>query len=505
MDGADASSVEMKPKRPPSRLVSFEQPSAQDAKQIAKNWLEADDDDGDPKQWEHNPSLRPPTATEETNSSGEDTDFPTPRTMLKRQPSIQQKLWGKQDEIRNSEWGIDTKGHCVIHPSSTFRRNWNVLAMVLILYTSFYIPIGLAFIRCSGPEDWHFWFNVLMDVFFITDLILNFYTGYFEDEALILDLKKIRRKYLCSIDFLVDFVSTIPVDYFAISASDCGASQSARAGKIFRTLKVFRIFRLLRLLRLGRLFRYAQLYTEQYGAAFVRILRLLFLIMMFTHWNACLVFLIAHEYGSEDESELTWVYYLDIEDARISTQYSWALFTSLSHMLCIGYGVTNPVVVPEVWVTTFSMTSGAVLLGCVVGSITTVMLSLDSSGQRFSSHMDEVEAFTSRRNVSPDLRERIRTYMKLRYRHTAAGMTEEELEGQQACRMFNEDQIVGELSVGIRRELQVNLTNDTLIKTPFFSDLKLPQKIAQYMVSDFVERECRIAVFRPTGCVPLHL
>ena len=44
-----------------------------------------------------------------------------------------------------------------------------------------------------------------------------------------------------------------------------------------------------------------------------------------------------------------------------------------------------------------------------------MLLSLDSSGQKYVSHMDEVEAFMSRREVPPELRHRIRSYMRFRY------------------------------------------------------------------------------------------
>ncbi|KAJ8274080.1 hypothetical protein COCON_G00087050 [Conger conger] len=57
-------------------------------------------------------------------------------------------------------------------------------------------------------------FNVVSDTFFLMDLVLNFRTGIvIEDNTeIMLDPKKIKTKYLKTW-FIVDFVSSIPVDY----------------------------------------------------------------------------------------------------------------------------------------------------------------------------------------------------------------------------------------------------------------------------------------------------
>jgi len=67
----------------------------------------------------------------------------------------------------------------------------------------------------------------------------------------------------------------------------------------------------------------------------------------------------------------------------------------LSHMLCIGYGVYPPSTTEEVWATIFSMSIGASLFACIVGSITAVLLSLDSTSANFQTYMNEANLFCS--------------------------------------------------------------------------------------------------------------
>ena len=74
------------------------------------------------------------------------------------------------------------------------------------------IPVGITFFKDETTAPWIV-FNVVSDTFFLMDLVLNFRTGIvIEDNTeIILDPEKIK-KYLRTW-FVVDFVSSIPVDY----------------------------------------------------------------------------------------------------------------------------------------------------------------------------------------------------------------------------------------------------------------------------------------------------
>ena len=109
--------------------------------------------------------------------------------------------------------------------------------------------------------------------------------------------------------------------------------------------------RLIRLFRLPRLFRYVRRFTEDFHVGYLRVLKLLFLLLLFSHWNACLLFLVA----TIEDKDKSWIALQQIEDHPVADQYSWALFMSISHMLCIGYGVYPPETVGEVWAIIVSM------------------------------------------------------------------------------------------------------------------------------------------------------
>jgi len=165
------------------------------------------------------------------------------------------------------------------------------------------------------------------------------------------------------------------------SASFLNKSDSSSITKASKLIRVLRIFRLLRLFRLPRLFRYSRRFTDKINSGYLRVLKLVFLLLLFAHWNACVLFLIA----SLNTSGQSWITQLEEEvgDLSVNEQYSWSLFMGLSHMLCIGYGVFPPSNTSEAWATILSMSIGASLFACIVGSITAVLLSLDSAGDNF--------------------------------------------------------------------------------------------------------------------------
>ena len=71
-------------------------------------------------------------------------------------------------------------------------------------------------------------------------------------------------------------------------------------------LRVLRVVKLLRLLRLARLFRLLERWREAIGLShnLQRLSKLMFLMLLFSHWDGCLLFLLAYLEGFPDNS---WV------------------------------------------------------------------------------------------------------------------------------------------------------------------------------------------------------
>jgi hypothetical protein len=97
-------------------------------------------------------------------------------------------------------WGI-------INPDGKFMSAWTVILLIALLYTATVMPYFVAFSE-NLPENW-FMVELVFDLVFIIDFFLNFNIAYWEKEELIVDRKKIFKKYLKSW-FFADISASFP-------------------------------------------------------------------------------------------------------------------------------------------------------------------------------------------------------------------------------------------------------------------------------------------------------
>ncbi|NXQ16783.1 HCN4 protein, partial [Peucedramus taeniatus] len=322
-------------------------------------------------------------------------------------------------------------------PLPPCRFYWDLIMLLLMVGNLIILPVGITFFKDENTPPWIV-FNVLSDTFFLADLVLNFRTGIVVEDntEIILDPHTIKMKYLKSW-FLVDFISSIPVDYIFLIVDletqvDSDVYKTARALRIVRFTK---ILSLLRLLRLSRLIRYIHQWEEIFhmtydlASAVVRIINLIGMMLLLCHWDGCLQFLVPM---LQDFPEDCWVSknHMVVSNDSWGKQYSHALFKAMSHMLCIGYGQQAPEGMTDVWLTMLSMIVGATCYAMFIGHATALIQSLDSSRRQYQEKYKQVEQYMSFHKLPGDTRQRIHEYYEHRYQG----------------KMFDEENILGELS-----------------------------------------------------------
>uniref|UniRef100_A0A8D2MZ40 Hyperpolarization activated cyclic nucleotide gated potassium channel 3 n=1 Tax=Zonotrichia albicollis TaxID=44394 RepID=A0A8D2MZ40_ZONAL len=336
---------------------------------------------------------------------------------------------------------------------------WDLIMLLLMVGNLIILPVGITFFKDENTPPWIV-FNVLSDTFFLADLVLNFRTGIVVEDntEIILDPHTIKMKYLKSW-FLVDFISSIPVDYIFLIVDletqvDSDVYKTARALRIVRFTK---ILSLLRLLRLSRLIRYIHQWEEIFhmtydlASAVVRIFNLIGMMLLLCHWDGCLQFLVPM---LQDFPEDCWVSKNHMVNDSWGKQYSHALFKAMSHMLCIGYGQQAPEGMTDVWLTMLSMIVGATCYAMFIGHATALIQSLDSSRRQYQEKYKQVEQYMSFHKLPGDTRQRIHEYYEHRYQG----------------KMFDEENILGELSEPLKEEI-INFNCRNLVANmPLFAN-----------------------------------
>lgn len=367
------------------------------------------------------------------------------------------------------------------HPDSRFRQRWNQVALAMILYSSFDIPMRIAFFPDIVIDEF-FWFGVAVDFFFFCDLHVNFRTGFWEDGVVVYDRKRIARNYARN-GLGTDLIAALPFDYIGLIREE-----SHSLLHVSNTVRVLRIFRAIRLLRVARLRRYTRRYTAGLNEGYVRIFKLLLTLVMFAHWDACTFFLTGMLQSEASES---WVNVLGIADASVTEQYAYSLFGAYSHILCIGYGINPPATVVEVILTLVSMLFGASLFASIIGAVTALLLNFDTPAAKYEALLSEVNQFMTMHGLPHELRGRIRTYLE--YKHSGHGMSHENRRDPTGSgprpldpALIDDGYILSQLSPRLRRDFKLHTAQGLIRSNPLLNGLLIRSSIAP-AIADVLE------------------
>ncbi|XP_048845439.1 potassium/sodium hyperpolarization-activated cyclic nucleotide-gated channel 1-like [Brienomyrus brachyistius] len=367
------------------------------------------------------------------------------------------RMFGSQKAVEKEQERVQSAGYWIIHPYSDFRFYWDLIMLIMMMGNLIIIPVGITFFTEQTSTTWMI-FNVASDTIFLVDLVMNFRTGIVIEESseIILDPKVIKRNYLKSW-FVVDFLSSIPVDYIFLIVEKGFDSEVYKTARALRIVRFTKILSLLRLLRLSRLIRYIHQWEEIFhmtydlASAVVRIFNLIGMMLLLCHWDGCLQFLVPL---LQDFPPDCWVSLNGMVNDSWGKQYSYALFKAMSHMLCIGYGARSPVSMSDVWVTMLSMIVGATCYAMFVGHATALIQSLDSSRRQYQEKYKQVEQYMSFHKLPADMRQKIHDYYEHRYQG----------------KIFDEDSILNELNDPLKEEI-VNFNCRKLVATmPLFAN-----------------------------------
>lgn len=98
-----------------------------------------------------------------------------------------------------------------VHPDSKFKKIWSVVLIFLLIYVATIMPFNIAFVDLDESQGW-FIIDTIIDFAFITDVLINFISGYIDEEGnLISENRKIAKKYVKSW-FFIDIIASFPIN-----------------------------------------------------------------------------------------------------------------------------------------------------------------------------------------------------------------------------------------------------------------------------------------------------
>lgn len=257
----------------------------------------------------------------------------------------------------------------LVHPRDVRKKKWDVFLGVLVIYSVLNIPLQLAFTTYQSGS-WPITVDLLIDVFFFLDLLLNFNMVYFSDpdSAYVAVRWRIMKRYLRSW-FLVDLLSFFPLTELPAAMGSDGAVVSDL--DTFQLLKSLRLFRLLKLVQTVNISKTLSMLEENFSinANVLSLATTILQVLLISHMVSCLWWGLSSALSSSTWYDDTAMVYDTLRLSPFRDQYIASLYFSVTTLTTTGYGDILPVNNQERLLTIFIMVVGASVFGYVVANV----------------------------------------------------------------------------------------------------------------------------------------
>jgi CRP-like cAMP-binding protein/Ca2+-binding EF-hand superfamily protein len=236
-------------------------------------------------------------------------------------------------------------------PDSTFSMAWDLVSVLFLLYVTATVPLRACFGESVDLWSVGFYIDLLVDVFFITDVVLNLRTSFYDANGFRENRpRKMAVNYLKGW-FFIDLVSCLPVGYVQYFIN----SGAGDGGSDFKAMKALRLMKMTKMMRLGRLKRIlARGGTDVNIQQYLNIGFTIFAIVLMVHLLACFFYLV----GEVDEQLANGV----LVEGWVANEENWWGNNASDH-------VAKPA--PEIVLATKYITSTYYVMNAVENGATT--------------------------------------------------------------------------------------------------------------------------------------
>ena len=270
--------------------------------------------------------------------------------MNKREENHFRGLFKKQKRVYDSlsdEEVLDEEINEVyyVEPFSNLRLGYDLLLFVLVFYSMFSIPYQLAFyFMQTGIKGFEFSLNLIIDLVFIFDIILSFFTAYYDIDETLVKYYYLMALHYIQTWFIVDFLSGIPMnsilDLIILKYPNSDYAISTRTfyqGKVtvmYSSLKLLRLIKAMKVFSMNSFIDKITSSVKQtvFVAKTIRLITTLLIFSMLMHLFACLVIFVGYN------SYPNWIVNLNLEPNDSKNIYIASLYFICTTVLSIGYG-----------------------------------------------------------------------------------------------------------------------------------------------------------------------
>jgi len=312
-----------------------------------------------------------------------------------------------------------------IHPDEPRRLAFDAISFFLILVLIVTIPFELSFLWGQDVNVFTnqgiFWVNTIADAWFGVDILLNFFTAFYNGtgDKCVLETRKyeIFKNYMKGW-FWIDFLAIFPFEHAILLANAAGSGDGTRAIGMVRVLKASKVIRILKVLRVFKLGGLTQQLEEQLvtikamTVAF-QLLKLCIVMLLASHGAACVWFFIG--LVGADFFETTWLSEQGLEIDQPFTQWIASFYFAITTGTTVGYGdisATNPL---EQGFGCMLLVGAVAYIGSFLAKVGQAVSSLQHAQSEMLAVKREAMIFMRRRGVPRELYRKILRYIEHHY------------------------------------------------------------------------------------------
>eukprot|EP01083_Nonionella_stella_P144861 453033_1 len=356
----------------------------------------------------------------------------------------------------------------VLHPVGPFRCIWDIIVMILLIYTSIEIPYSISF----GTTSTTSYIGLAVDILLFFDIFLNFHTAYFDkydNLRLVINKRYICKKYFRSW-FVIDFITCIPFEF--IFREDIAVAHDDDDNNAFVYIKVLRVFRLLRIIKILRFLKMLRIFDAFMKQFIVRevivvmkLCKVVFGMLMFAHFAACLWWFVG------DHTSPSWI---DDQELRIDgllvskydtwERYSFAWYWAVVTLFTTGYGDIVATNMIEQWVSSICILIGTCFFAYFVGTLTVLITEGDKIKSFELEKLEEAQSFCERKKLPKELTRAILTHIRYHCTYNF---------------IFDESELLNILPAYLQHDIHSYISKQFLLKLNIFKNdlIQLPDFI----------------------------
>lgn len=321
----------------------------------------------------------------------------------------------KQDDDDLSEVVRPNDGKNLLLPHQKFRLIWDMAGLLLILVDAVLLPLSLAWDVGIEPTDnvvgtWINCFSFFLAlIFWSTDVLIQFNTGYYHNGRLEMSRRRIAQHYTQT--WLLFDILLISLDVatavYQFGMSESGGASVLRSMRALRVLRAFRLLRLLKMSRLSAVIEEASIAAgRQWLVLVVAIVNTTLTILVCAHVLACFWFWIGRD--RFEKREISWIELSQAESVSGPIQYmhalQWILTPPAPLVVAADSGLERAYCI-------FLQGCTVVVIGSSLSKITGTLTELRTINSEGSRRRREVRQYLHAQKVSMELTSRIMRFV----------------------------------------------------------------------------------------------